>query len=574
MNRTKQNTYGTYVPPIPRPTAMYHGYVPYSVDAYANEQNTSSFQSVIFSIPLTRTTMHRALQPTNTKIPMEYDGDEDLFPLLRSITEKNPGNIIRSIKPSDLDQLVIEQRRVFERCTIPESFISKEEREVDELMVQCLGNVDFTLEILRSSANTSMLDTYRRSAGMPENLELLLKMSDPFVRTGKVRCHAIWHLCKIIMSVRSVWRTKLPSKRNFQQELIKTFAFIVDPTKNKPCHHAEDGCSCEGAWSMLCRVLTVCQDPPPVIIDLLSEYNWYAVFELNGANAPVAAGGDSISFNDVTLFVCVHRWPIRLIQQDHDSKRALEFLAKMGTCHRFFRRTVERIAKGKMWSKDHEAIDKQNASGMEDDVAAKKSRYKVRKPRGSTRMDDMGPFLSALHCYTSTLTPVLPKNMSEESRDELDSLVARGYRVLTKAKMAALEHDIPDLDPNSSTVLQMNENVNLLSDYAWTKLKVETDADRWYRFEFKHLGTSYSAEDLKKSWRGLATTIKDEEFNFGMASELKEHNMCANCSTLESSLETKLLKCSGCRQILYCSAKCQRHHWKKLHKKQCQQKFN
>ncbi len=521
------------------------------------------------------TKMFHPEEPQNDAvIPEVYEGEEELFPLLRKKVSQAPGNLIRNIDRSDLDQLVIEQRRVFERCTIPEMFISEEERQLDDLMVQCLHNIDFTLEVYRSKENTSMLDTYRRSAGMPENLQLLLKMTDPTVRTGKVRCFAVGFLCKIILSTRAIWKTKLSNKKSFTQEIIKVFANILDPTRNKHSHHVSYGCTCESAWSMLIRALSVCTDPPADVIDVLNEYNWYAIFELN--QPPVEQRRPEENFTDIALFVSVHQWPVRLTQlEGKDCKKARDFFAKIGTCHRFYRRQIERIARGKIWSRDHEAADRERkmnaASGKKGKGKKSKDKAKEKgkksKEKEKNRIQDMSPYLNVLQCYTCTLTPVLPKRMSEEAIDELDALVARAYKVLTKATKAALENEISHLGSRNRTVLAINENVNLLSDYAWKKLKSETEEDRWYRFDYKYMGIDKKL--LKKSWKEESNRIREEESKYDLAVKLKEHNMCANCFTLESSLERNLFKCSGCNVVLYCSVKCQKQHWKKVHRKHC-----
>jgi hypothetical protein len=51
---------------------------------------------------------------------------------------------------------------------------------------------------------------------------------------------------------------------------------------------------------------------------------------------------------------------------------------------------------------------------------------------------------------------------------------------------------------------------------------------------------------------------------------------CANCYKPECFLGegNHLMRCSNCHKVKYCSKDCQREHWKKAHKDQCQGKQN
>jgi len=45
--------------------------------------------------------------------------------------------------------------------------------------------------------------------------------------------------------------------------------------------------------------------------------------------------------------------------------------------------------------------------------------------------------------------------------------------------------------------------------------------------------------------------------------------ICANCGN-----PNNIKRCSGCRKISYCSPECQKIHWKKVHKAECEKSHN
>ena len=101
----------------------------------------------------------------------------------------------------------------------------------------------------------------------------------------------------------------------------------------------------------------------------------------------------------------------------------------------------------------------------------------------------------------------------------------------------------------------------------WRARPHETAEASWQRFERSCLHTvldsKYYEDRAKKIQKGTQSYLKS-------TANLSGGEMCANCYILETSLDnSKLLKCSQCRQIKYCSRECQREHWKKAHKEHC-----
>jgi len=513
-----------------------------------------------------------------------YEDDNLRFPILQKISA-DP-SFARTLKPKDLDQLAIEQRLVFKRCTIPESQISIGEKEVNEVMVQCIGMIDYELEQMDAVTTTAMLNLYRKTVAMPENLDSLLTMTDISVRTGRIRCHAIWHLHKVIKMIRSVWRTKLPSGKNFVLEIIKMCATVLDPTKDKMAHHhggrcVKPGCCVchEIGWSIIVRAIPICSEPPNVVIDVLREFNWYAILELRGSTALVAANEPdepaAKTFMEITMFGTLFRWGVAALQKDNGSDAAKTFLKELGRSHRFFRRTLERIVSGEIWSKDHGEVNFDNpveaVSGMMNGMAVGSEQD---KPRASTRVEDMSPFVDAIKGYFNCLTCPMPAMHTEAEIVQLDALVHNAFKVLLEAHLSSLVSDqilFAQFEGPDRAKEVLNSELlalELLSPQGWSKLKAESDEDRLQRFSSRYFYVGDNGVDKKKRGKEMAKRLKDETY-FGLKSSDSRYNMCASCFVLESNLEGSLLKCGGCRQISYCSAKCQKEHWKKVHKLHC-----
>lgn len=93
--------------------------------------------------------------------PQLFDNDRLHFPILQAVSA-NPSSF-RSLKPSDVDALGVEISKALERCSVPESSVSIEEPEVNELMLGCIGTVDFHLQenSARSSEAGAMLLLFR-----------------------------------------------------------------------------------------------------------------------------------------------------------------------------------------------------------------------------------------------------------------------------------------------------------------------------------------------------------------------------------------------------------------------------
>jgi hypothetical protein len=113
---------------------------------------------------------------------------------------------IDSLQPSDVDKLGVESSLAPQRASVPESTVSVAERKVNESMLGSIRYIDHMLSLKTDNARDgAMLMLYRRTIITPENLEALFRICDSNIRTGMVRCHAFWHLCKLI-TIHATWK--------------------------------------------------------------------------------------------------------------------------------------------------------------------------------------------------------------------------------------------------------------------------------------------------------------------------------------------------------------------------------
>jgi hypothetical protein len=109
-------------------------------------------------------------------------------------------------------------------------------------------------------------------------------------------------------------------------------------------------CVChKGPWTVCTEALGVCRDDPEKVVDLIHPWDWTTI--LIRPDAAVLAEASEVEaplHYDMILFIALHHWPVRLLQENHNSSKAKEVLQKLGSCDTLVRRALRRIISGEM----------------------------------------------------------------------------------------------------------------------------------------------------------------------------------------------------------------------------------
>jgi hypothetical protein len=464
-----------------------------------------------------------------------YDNDANKFPLLQAISR--PGNegdeACNRLTSKDIDDLGVEIERAYKRCSVPESSVSIEEREINEVMLGCIGTVDHRLQgnSQTSSEAGATFMLYRRVVLTPANVSALLQMTDPKVRTGRAQCHAIWHLGQLRQNKFS-WKVRLEGGTSFAMGLIKAMAASLEPNVQ-----AEHRNMCRGpmrcskmAWTTFEEALGVCKYPPEQVVHVLLDYDWPAILQRPDSGAQE-------HHQDSTTFCLLHKWCVGALAKDGNNQEAKELLHRLGRCHALFQKCLKRIISDAIWF-----------------------------PTRESKPDVLMPVVNYLKAAMNCLVPG-PDDI------ETDGLVRRARMCIMEVFMTSMmdEAMVVAASPERVTLVigEINMLLDRIDDGNWQALKSESDDDRWDRFQKVYL---VSTEFIEADRARLAKAVKkcfDQHLKAG--SDLSRGDMCTNCHVLEANLQprSKLMKCAGCRQIMYCSRSCQMEHWKKIHKKRC-----
>jgi hypothetical protein len=285
--------------------------------------------------------------PKRTTVPFGAD-----FDMLESI-DSDPSKKTAELQPQDIDRLAGQVSKALERCCICEKGISKKERFANERMIGAVVVIDkgMTLQAGHNVNTGALLMLYRNSITTPANLACLLKMIDPSIRTGLVRCMAQSILSQLSNQT-IIWDIKM-------KDLSFASAFSVavakgldqDASTDQFLHSPICGCA-YNSWTAIFMALSLAKDKPIKIIDAMVDFDWTAIFK----------GSEHITikrdlFGDTTLFNCLHRLGVRVLQDHHDNGNAKKFLAKIGACQFLLCAVLRSVITGECAAKPMESLN-------------------------------------------------------------------------------------------------------------------------------------------------------------------------------------------------------------------------
>jgi hypothetical protein len=362
-------------------------------------------------------------------------------------------------------------------------------------------------------------------------------MADPDIRTGAVRCQAVWYLSRL-GSVRSIWGIRLKnvvddedrSSNSLAYHMIRVMAPTLTPAPD--IRHGSSNCQCI-LTACVSENLAICQDEPAKVVNLLARFDWpFILHHADFVTKDYPCG--TLMLLDMAVFIGLHHWPVRCLVEDPNDERAKQFLKKLGSCVELFHRILRLIISDEIWS--------QGASG--------------------SRFEDFGVINKFLKDFMHCSAP-LPSDR------ETDSLVRRARSSLLERYTMLLMNEVMFMEQNPEKTEIIISTTTLVlelmdEERSWRLLKNESPSNSWNRFSRNCL-LIYDDPDIYKK---RAETTKKNKQNH-LKKKLTRGEMCANCFVLENDLQRKLLQCSRCRQIKYCSRDCQTDHWKKTHKMLC-----
>jgi hypothetical protein len=246
------------------------------------------------------------------------------FPLLRSG--------VFSMK-ENMDGLIREIIHVFERCSKPESTFSDEERAANENLInRVLGRVlEVDNAILEAEAEgkmqKAMLLLFRKRLATSDNLEMLLRMVDADVQTGKVRCEASAILLRLVHDVDYVWSLKMKDGSYFATSYLVACCKALENETNKDDEnrHTERSCSCAANVGVFAIRMT--KDTPAKVIKRVHSFNW----------AQILSKATQFEDEPYKWFISLHDLCKEVLKKNADHSLAREFVRKLEMCHDFFR---------------------------------------------------------------------------------------------------------------------------------------------------------------------------------------------------------------------------------------------
>jgi hypothetical protein len=185
----------------------------------------------------------------------------------------------------------------------------------------------------------AMLFLLRKRIATPDNLEMLLRMVDADIQTGKIRCIAFGILYRLVQ-VDSIWSLKMKDGSYFATSFIVACCRALENETNEDSNnrHTERSCECAGiASNTLNRAIVMTKDKPAKVIKRVHSFNWAQILSKTKPN--------EFETEAYKWFVGLYDFCMDILKENADHSLARKFLQKLEMCHDFFCGAVEHVVR-------------------------------------------------------------------------------------------------------------------------------------------------------------------------------------------------------------------------------------
>jgi hypothetical protein len=394
-------------------------------------------------------------------------------------------------------------------------------------MINRVLGVNKGIEAIEEEGNEALLVLFRKRVATPENLDALLCMIDTDIQTGKIRCIAFKLLYKLVDGVDYSWGLKMEDGSYFATSCIVACCKALENETNEDCNnrHTERSCTCALlASSFLNRAIVMTKDGPVTVIERVHAFNWDQILSKANKN-------NTEAYN---WFVSMYFLCLEALKENAEHFSAQKFLEKLEMCHDFYCGALEHLVR-------------------------------MARSLSSLPKEEIGKLLSrltlirnALRIYSTRLTPP----PTDPKTKVLVRLAQQTLKEGRPTAVAALQDPTVEMKINF-TIEDYDELLLHTDAHQWAGLKTLSDSQRRERFEAELKGHPTTRKTLRRGAKKFLKNAAEQSFG--------NDEMCASCYVLESKLGEgeQLSKCGWCKQVTYCSRECQKLHWNKAHKEEC-----
>jgi MYND finger len=278
-----------------------------------------------------------------------------------------------------------------------------------------------------------------------------------------------------------------------------------------------------------------------------------------------------ISFYDMDIFSRLHKFVCHVLVLSHrggdNTTPAKTFLQEqLGSCHDILRTVLRRIVAGELWAPDPTSGGHCRWSEIEEICDLLKRFMNCLSPLPMDR-ETKALIRRARIALLQVIVAVTPTNFCLPAQvDDQCIQIHHAHRITAcmnigrRSKIMSMhlnQHNGTDSNPKSCRGQVLCLPLDPIGD-------------------LQRLGEEHETSKTSTATT-TCTTSSGKKYNSGRSSnsqDQKQHQrICANCGVSKKQLldqcSGRLMDCSNCLNVAYCSRACQLEHWKTGHRKHC-----